>query len=121
MIISAARGQDEHDKTVFHTKKGFVVAAVMRSPAYTLLLLKPRHHFCPLVRLASNTPQIITNINPGWAHCKDRCISVISYRLIWFERAAAMPVLLVQEKLQINLQFGLKNDDVKMILAKVHE
>lgn len=32
-----------------------------------------------------------------------------------------MPVLLVQEKLQINLQFGLKNDDVKLILAKVHE
>lgn len=71
MIISAARGQNERYKTVFHTKKRFVIAAVMRLPASSLLFLKHLHGFCPSVRLASNRPQIITNIKPGSAHCKD--------------------------------------------------
>lgn len=64
MIISAAGGPRERYKT---RKNRFVIAAVMCLPAYSLLFLKHLHHFCPLVRLASNSLQIIRNIKAGSA------------------------------------------------------
>lgn len=49
MIISAARGLHERYKTVFHTKKRFVIAAVMRLHAADNY--KYQAWFCSLQRL----------------------------------------------------------------------
>lgn len=103
VIIPAARGLNECYKIIFHIKKLFAIAVVVRLPASSLLFLNHLHRFSPLS--AAHIQHAAVNCA---AHCKDRSITVISYHLICFELTATfqMPILVMQEE-QINLQFQL--------------